>query len=38
MTKGYLNNRNETKSDVFSWDKFKSDTMFRWPRNTKIFH
>ena len=28
MTKVNLNNRNETKSDIFPWDMFKSDTTF----------
>ena len=31
------NNRNETKSDVFLWDKFKSDIIFKWSHYTKIF-
>ena len=28
---------NETKSDIFPWDIFKSDIIFDWPQNTKIF-
>ena len=28
MTKVNLNNENETKSDIFTWDIFKSDTYF----------
>ena len=28
MTKVKPNNGNETKSDIFSWDIFKSDTFF----------
>ena len=28
--KGKPNNRNETKSEIFSWDIFKSDIMFHW--------
>ena len=27
MTKVNLNNGNETKSDIFPWDIFKSDTI-----------
>ena len=27
MTKVKPNNANETKSDIFSWDTFKSDTI-----------
>ena len=27
MTKGNPNNGNETKSDIFSWDIFKSDVI-----------
>ena len=30
MTKVNLNNGNETKSDIFSWDIFKSDVSFHW--------
>ena len=37
MTTVNPNNRNETKSDIFSWDIFKSDIMFHWSQNTKIF-
>ena len=29
-TNVYLNNGNETKSDIFSWDTFKSDVSFHW--------
>ena len=28
MTKVNLNNENETKSDIFTWDIFKSDAYF----------
>ena len=31
------NNGNETKSDIFYWDTFKSDVIFHWLQNTKIF-
>ena len=30
-------NGNGTKSDIFSWDIFKSDIIFDWSQNTKIF-
>ena len=30
------NNRNETKSDIFSWEIFKSDIIFRCSQNTQI--
>ena len=30
-------NGNEIKSDIFSWDIFKSDIIFQWSQNTKIF-
>ena len=30
MTKVNPNNGNETKSDTFSWDIFKSDIIFHW--------
>ena len=30
MTKVNLNNGNETKSGIFSWDTFKSDVSFHW--------
>ena len=32
-----LNNGNETKLDTFSWDIFKSDIIFHWSKNFKIF-
>ena len=31
-------NRNETKSDIFSLDIFKSDNTFYWSQNTKYFN
>ena len=37
MTEWNPNNRNEVKSDIFSWDIFKSGNMFHWSQNTKIF-
>ena len=37
MTTVDPNNGNETKSDIFSWDIFKSYMIFHWSRNTKIF-
>ena len=30
MTKVKPNNINETKSDIFPWDVFKSDFIFHW--------
>ena len=30
ITKVNSNNENETKSDIFSWDIFKSDIIFHW--------
>ena len=30
-------NGNETKPDIFSWDILKSDIVFQWPKNNKIF-
>ena len=30
-------NGNETKSDIFSWDIFKSDIIFHQSQNTKMF-
>ena len=30
-------NPNERKSDIFPWDIFKSDIIFHWSQNTKIF-
>ena len=37
MTKLNPKHGNETKSDIFSWDIFKSDTMSFLLKNTKIF-
>ena len=37
MTKVNPNNGNETSSDIFSWDIFKSDIIFHWSQNYKIF-
>ena len=37
MAKGNSSNKTETKSDFFSDDIFKSDIMFHWSQNTKIF-
>ena len=37
MTKMNPNNGNETKSDNLSWDIFKSDIVYHWLQNTKIF-
>ena len=37
MTKVNPNNGNETKLDIFSWNIFKSDIIFHWLQNTKIF-
>ena len=37
MTKVDLSNRNETKSVNFPCDIFKSDNIFQWPQNTKLF-
>ena len=37
MTKVNPNSGNETKSDTFAWDIFKSDIIFHWSQNTKIF-
>ena len=37
MIKVTPNNGNETKSDIFSWNIFKSDIIFHWWQNTKIF-
>ena len=31
------NNGNETNSDIFLWDIFKSDIIFHWLQITKIF-
>ena len=32
-----LNNENKTKSDIFSYDIFKSDIIFHWSQNNKTF-
>ena len=37
MTKVNPNNGNDTKSDIFSWDIFKSDIVFHMSQNAKIF-
>ena len=37
MTKVNPDIGNETKSDVFPWDILKSDIIFQWPLNAKIF-
>ena len=37
VTKVNSNNENETKPDIFSWDIFKTDIIFQWSQNTKIF-
>ena len=37
LTKAKPNNGNETKSDIFSWDIFKSN-IFHWPQNIKYFN
>ena len=37
MTKVNPNNGNETKSDIFPCDIFKSDITFHWLQNAKIF-
>ena len=37
MTKENPNNSNETKSDIFPWDIFKSKIIFYWSENTKKF-
>ena len=36
MTKVNPSNGNETKSDISSWDIFKSDIFFHWSNNTRI--
>ena len=36
MTKVNPNNGNETKSEIFPWDIFKSDIIFHWSQNTKL--
>ena len=37
MTKVNANNGNDTKSDIFPRDIFKSDTIFFLSKNTKVF-
>ena len=37
VTKVNPNNGNETKSDIYSWAIFKSDIIFCWSQNTKVF-
>ena len=37
MTKMNPNNGNETKSDSFPWDIFKSDIMYFIRKNIKVF-
>ena len=37
MTKVNPNKENGAKLDIFSWDIFKSDIIFHWQQNTKIF-
>ena len=37
MTKVNPNNGNETKSDIFPWDIFKSDPICFLSKNIKIF-
>ena len=36
MTEMNPNNGNKSKSDIFSWDIFKSDIVFHWLQNTKL--
>ena len=36
MAKVNPNNENEAKSDIFSWDMFKSDTNISLSKNIKI--
>ena len=31
------NNGDKTKPDIFSWDIFKSDIIFHWSQNNKVF-
>ena len=38
MTKVKPNNGNETKSDIFSWDTFKSDTISFLSKILKYFN
>ena len=37
MTKVNPNDGNETESDIFPWDTFKSDVIFHGSLNTKTF-
>ena len=37
MPKVNPNDDKETKADIFSWDIFKSDSIFHWSQDTKIF-
>ena len=37
MTKLNPNNESETTLDIFAWNIFKSDIIFRWSQNIKIF-
>ena len=37
MTKVNQSNKNETKSDIFPCDISKSDIIFQWSQNAKIF-
>ena len=37
VTKMNLKNGNETKSYISPWNIFKSDIIFHWLQNTKIF-
>ena len=37
MTKVNPNNESGVKSDIFLWETFKSDIIFHWLQNTKIF-
>ena len=37
MTKVNPNNGNETKSDIFSWDIFKSGVISHWSQNKKMY-
>ena len=36
MTKVNANNGNQTKSDIFPRDIFRSDIIFNWAQNIKI--
>ena len=37
ITEVNLNYENETKSDIFSWGISKSDVVFDWSQDIKIF-